>query len=69
MREQEEEVDDLSADRADRVLELRRAFLDGTLSLDVSEDTPGFDRLLIEIFSRPTAGMPSNCLPLRQGRS
>lgn len=39
-------------DRAARVAELRRAWLEGRLDLTVTEESPGFDRLLDELLER-----------------
>ncbi len=38
--------------RAAKVAELRRAWLEGRLDLTVSEDAPGFERLLDDLLER-----------------
>lgn len=45
----EESTDDA---RAERVAELRRAWLEGRLDLSVSEDSPGLERLLDALLER-----------------
>lgn len=62
---QEKPVNELSAERSDRVMRLRQAFLEGSLSLEIPPDAPGFDRLLLEIFAARLDRTPLRCLPYR----
>jgi hypothetical protein len=51
--DREDEVSEMAASRANRVQELRRAYLAGTLSLEVAEHSPGLDRLLLDLLTNP----------------
>jgi hypothetical protein len=51
--DREDELSEVGASRADRVQELRRAYLAGTLTLEVPEHTSGLDRLLLDLLTNP----------------
>jgi hypothetical protein len=49
--DREDDVSEVATSRADRVQELRRAYLAGTLSLELSENSSGLDRLLLDLLT------------------
>lgn len=64
----QEDAVDRAEQKTDRVQALREAYLAGRLSLDIPEQAPGLDRLLVELFAQKTVRVPLRCLPFPERR-